>query len=363
MKINFTDYDLENFLLKEGELCGIKSTLIQPNHIGTKFTQKNKILRSSVWLPDGNLLSGSFFKFVNWGENPENFPLPDNIVGWTFVEKIDGSCVIVDYINGMLSARTRGTFSYKDMDNAVDFDAAFQKYPLIEEFVKENPHYSLLLEIVTPNLKIVLNYGDDVDFFLTGCVDKRTYTLLTQKELDIISSKLGIKRPIYYTFTSIEDLLEKVITWKGKEGVVAYSPNGQHLLKIKSDWYKKLHAAKENFRNIESVIDVWFSFGEPNYTDFVKQLSEHYDYETMLICQGYISRICDASKEVKQIIDGMKRFVDNTLKSLPTRKDQAVHVIASYGISGRQSMVFKLLDGKELVADDKKKILFQVLKK
>lgn len=369
MKIQLPEYDLSDFQTKEGLFCGIPSILVYPQSIKVKFNQRNKIFRSSIWSVDGDLLSASFPKFVNFGENPDNFPVPTNINGWTFVEKVDGSCVIVDYVNDIFSARTRGTFTYTGMENAVDFEQAFQKYPNVAEFVKEYPHYSLLLEITTPNLKIILNYGEDVDFFLTGCVDKRTYTLLKQKELDLISQKIGVKRPMYYTFSSIQELLENVDAWKGKEGVVSYGPDGQELFKNKSDWYRNLHAAKENFRNIEAVIDVWYTFGEPNYTEFVQQLSEHYDYETMLICQGFISRICDAAKGVQDIIEGMQYYVDNTLLPLgdpfdkKVRGQQARNVISSYGVTNRANFVFKLLEGKSLNAEDKKKLMYQVLKK
>ena len=368
MKINFPDHDLTNFLIREGVFCGLYTKLVQPNHIGTKFNQANKIFRSSIWLDTGELLSGSYPKFVNWGENPIEFPVPTDIKGWTLVEKIDGSACVVDYVNGMFSARTRGTFTYADLDNRADFDLMFEKYPSIKEFVMNNPHYSLLFEIVTPNLRIVLNYGD-IDLYLCGCVNKNDYSLLLQSELDTIAKTLGVKRPSYYTFLSVEDLLNEVEKWKGLEGVVAYSPDGQLLLKIKSDWYRKLHAAKENFRNIEAVIDVWFVFGKPTYTDFITQFTDSYDYETLLICQGFISTICDGWKEVEKICEGFGNFISKNISPMGDPKDKkcrgqmAPKVIAAYGNSGRTSMIFKLMDGKALDDQDYKKLLFQVLKK
>ena len=370
MKINFDNYDLENFLVREGVFCGFYTKLIQPNHIGTKFTQKNKIFRSSIWSLDGELLSASWYKFVNFGENPLEFPVPVSIDGWIFVEKIDGSACIIDYINGMFSARTRGTFSYKDLETCADFDLMFVTYPKIEEFVKSNPHLSLLMEIVTPNMQVVINYKN-VDFYLCGCVNKNDYSLMTQSELDKLAIDLGIKRPVYYTFNSVDELLKNVDTWKGKEGVVSYSPNGQHLLKIKSDWYRKLHAAKENFNSIDKVIDFWFTDGCKSYQDFTSSLVDQFNYETMLIAQPYISRICDAWKEVAKIKEGMNNFIKVQLlpmgdpKDKLTRAKMAPKVLSSYGGAGnnRANFVFKLLDGKPLAQDDEKKLLYQVLKK
>jgi hypothetical protein len=54
--------------------------------------------------------------------------------------------------------------------------------------------------------------------------------------------------------------------------------------------------------------------------------------------------------------------VNNRLRSLPSRKEQAQLVISSYGETNRAAFVFKLLDGKSLGKEEYKKLLFQVLK-
>ena len=82
----------------------------------------------------------------------------------------------------------------------------------------------------------------------------------------------------------------------------------------------------------------------------------------MLICQGYISHICDAYEKVNKIINGMKKFVKETLYPLPTRKDQALKVISAYGPTNRSAMVFSLLDQNSLNEDQLKKLLYQCLK-
>ncbi|HOS17133.1 MAG TPA: hypothetical protein PKX15_09010, partial [Bacteroidales bacterium] len=87
-----------------------------------------------------------------------------------------------------------------------------------------------------------------------------------------------------------------------------------------------------------------------------------FDWELWQQIRGDASKICDASKGVDQIVAGMQRFVDEKLKVLPTRKEQAQLIISSYGQTNRASFVFKLLDGKELTPTDRKKLLYQVLK-
>src|ERR1035437_2996996 len=151
MKINFTDYDFTDFLIKEGVFCGMPAKLINSNHIGTKFTQRNKIFRSSVWSMDGELLSGGFKKFVNFSDNPENFPIPLSIDNCSFLTKIDGSLTCIDYVNEQISMRTRGTFSIETMENKPDFELCLSKYPKIIEWLKPNFNYTLLFEITTPN--------------------------------------------------------------------------------------------------------------------------------------------------------------------------------------------------------------------
>jgi len=362
MQINFNDFDLENFLVREDNFCGIPAKLIQPNHIGTKFNQNNKIFRSSIWDLNGNLLSASYPKFVNFGENPENFPVPSNINGCHILTKLDGSCVIVDYVNGQLSARTRGTFSYKTLNNFYDYEQAIQQIPAIESWLKNNSQYSLLFEITTPNNKIVINYGNEVKLWLTGCVDKTNYSLMTQTQLDSLGVELGVSRPETYTFDSIQDLLVSVDKWEGKEGVCIYSKDGQEIHKVKAAKYLLLHYMKSEMSSIEKVMDVWLSQNRPSYNDFYNYIATTFDFEIAETARGFISQICDGWKEVEKIEAGMKKFLSEQVLNLPTRKLQAVVITQSYGNTNRSSFLFKLLDGKSLEKEDYKKLLFQVLK-
>ena len=259
--------------------------------------------------------------------------------------------------------RTRGTLSYISLENACDFSYCLSQLPSVIEWLKLNPHYTVLCELTTPNLKIVLDYGQTPQFWLVGAVNKNNYSLMPQNELDKLGIQLGIQRPNSFSFNTIEQLLAEVSKWIGREGICLYSNNGQEIHKIKAAKYLFLHRMKSELSSVEKVIDVWISQGYPSYTDFYNYIQTTFDYELAVFCQPQMSKICDAWKIVQQIEAGMKKFVDS-IRGLPSRREQALKIISSYGgeTNNRSGMVFTLLDSKPLTSEMYKKLLFQCLK-
>jgi hypothetical protein len=362
MKIDIQKVDLTQFMVHEHSLNGEIVHLIQPQHIGTKWTQDNKHMRSVVVNYAGEVISAGFPKFTNYGENPDHFPVPNSLKHCTVVEKLDGSLLIVSKYNGQYILRTRGTVDASILANGHELEIF--KNTILSKLADNNDtwDYSVLFEWLSPINKIVLNYGDEPSWRLIGFINHINYSLAQQDMLDAMAKKYGFDRPPTYTFSSVEDLLKDVDQWRGKEGVVVYSKNDQMLHKVKGAWYLALHHMKSELSNIEKIIDVWLEQGMPDYQTFYNYIFTTFDYELAEQCRGMISRICDAKKEVDLIVSGMNEFVNNRLKTLPTRKLQAEQVISAYGITNRASFLFKLLDGKSLGKEEYKKLLFQVLK-
>ena len=360
-KVDRTQFMVHHFHSRNGEIVH----LIQPKNIGTKWTQDNKHMRSVVVNYDGEVISASFPKFTNWGENPEHFPVPNSLKHCTVVEKLDGSTLIVSKYNGQYILRTRGTVDASTMANGFELELFKEKilFPLAKNIgnIGETWEFSILFEWVSPINKIVLNYGDEPDWYLVGMICHDDYELYSQSDLDDFAKRHNLKRPATYTFTDVNDLLQNVDQWKGKEGVCVYSKNDQSIHKVKSADYLIKHRFKSE-ATLENTLDLYFSYGKPLYQEFESKLTETFDYECFEMVRGYASQICDASKEVNKIVDGFKSFIDNQLKVLSTRKEQAQKVISSYSESNRSSMIFSLLDGKTLTADQHKKLFWQVLK-
>jgi hypothetical protein len=362
MKIDLDKVDRTQFMVHEHSLNGEIVHLIQPQHIGTQWRQDNKHMRSVVVNYAGEVISAGFPKFTNYGENPDHFPVPNSLKNATVVEKLDGSLLIVSKYNGQYILRTRGTVDASTMANG--FELELFKSTILNKLQDNNDtwDYSVLFEWLSPINKIVLNYGDEPSWRLIGFINHINYSLAQQDMLDAMAKKYGFDRPPTYTFSDVQDLLKDVDQWRGKEGVVVYSKNDQMLHKCKSEWYLKLHYLKSELSNIEKVIDVWLEQGMPDYQTFYNYIFTTFDYELAEQCRGMISRICDAKKEVDMIVSGMNDFVNNRLKTLPTRKLQAEQVISAYGNTNRASFLFKILDNRPLGKEEYKKLLFQVLK-
>lgn len=370
MRINLDEIDKTQFMVHEHLLNGELVLLVQPQHIGAAWSQENKIFRSSVWNALGELISAGFPKFVNWGEKPEIFPVPESLKDAVVPEKLDGSLLIVSKYKGFIIIRTRGTVDAAKLDNAHELEVFKETIlPKIESMMfmevagVDTWRFSVLFEWVSPVNKIVLNYGDQPDWYLVGIVSHNDYTLSPQDVLDGYAKTLDLKRPQTYTFTDVADLLANVDQWKGQEGVCVYSKNGQAIHKVKSAWYLVRHHMKSELNNVEKVLDFWFENGKPEFLQF-KELVLQFDYEIWEQVQGNASRICDAYKEVQRIIEGMRKFLREQVCVLNyNRRMQAIIIKQGYGETNRASYLFTLLDGKDLDDKQLKKLMFQVLKK
>lgn len=360
MIIDINSIDTEQFQVKEGIFCGEESILVTPNHIRTKFTQKNKRFRSSIWSKSGELLSASLMKFVNAGENPEHFPLPKSLDKTNAMLKVDGSTLIVNKHNGILNCRTRGSFNVDQQPNNYEIQVLQDKYP----FAFDNPllnsgDYSLIFEWVSPDNVIVVKYPEP-DMYLLNIVKHSNYTYLTQDEVSNFADEYVLQRPNMFYFDSIETLGEQVSQWDTNEGIVLYHSNDQECHKFKAAKYLYIHSIKSSLNTEEKLIDLYLTSGTSTYLGFFDYIATNIDYEVAQHFRGQLSKICDANKEVQDILDGMRNFVNNIQNM--TRKEQALKITSAYGKTNRASFVFSILDGKELDNKAKKKLFFQVLK-
>lgn len=352
----------DDFMMHTHLIGGEMVYLIQPKFIGAKWTNDNLMFRSSVWDTDGNPVSLSFTKFVNWGEKPELFPVPTSLKGAHLLEKLDGSTLIFSRWKGNTVIRTRGTVDARKQENGHEIDVLMAKYP---KFVAELEKYdttteSYIFEWQSPSNVIVINYGAEPDMVLIGITKHSDYSYTTQATLDNVAKTFGLRRPQSFSYDSIDEMKASVEAFKGMEGLCVYFHGDQKILKVKAAAYLFLHRAKSEISSVEKVLDLWIDQGKMPYQEFYEFVVKTFDYEIAEMGRGHMSRICDAWKDVQAILNGFDAFVEK-VKYL-SRKEAAEKILQAYGQTNRASFVFAKLDGKALTNDQLKKLMFQCLK-
>jgi hypothetical protein len=370
MKIDLQSIDRNSFMVHQHFIGEHECFLVQPIHMGATWTKDNLIFRSSLWDKEGNPVSFSFKKFFNIDEKPELFPTPKSLKEARLIEKLDGSTLIFSKYKGHLVVRTRGTVDARNQPNGNEIDFLLNKYSKFKSHLDsaENTH-SYIFEWMTPSNRIVLDYGSEPDMALIGMIYHDNYDLVSQTALNTFAEGMSLRRPNIYSYNSLDDMKKSVTDMRDKEGICMYYNNEQDILKIKSAHYLFLHRAKSEISSIDKVIDVyidWFmdrhtlSHESTGYTEFFEYLKEKFDYEIATMAIGHASRICDAMKEVHKIMNALFSYAGEC-KHI-SRKEAAAKILQAYGSTGRAAIVFKILDGKSIGADEYKKLLYQILK-
>lgn len=365
MKINLQSIDPEQFIVKTDETLGEKLSLVGPQHIGTKWSKSNLIFRSSIWNEEGELVSPSFKKFFNWGEKPDLAYTPFSTKangGIDIVEKVDGSTLAVSKYKGNLIRRTRGTFDATLVNHGYEVLDLQNRYP--EAFnhtvnSEGTADYTLLFEWCSPSWQIVMRH-EKPDLVLIGKINHGDYSLASQKELDEISLKIGVRRPRYFVYETVKQMLSDVPTWQQSEGVCVYCNGGQDIRKLKSEWYLSLHRMKSAMNSFDNVLDVFFGFGCPTLEEFKEQMAAIYDFEIVTSCLHHMAKACAAWTRAEATLEEIREVVAK-VAVLGSRKEQAMEIVKAFGKNKLESFAFAVLDGREIDVEGRKKLLLKLI--
>ena len=350
----------QGFDIKEQEIAGDLCVLVVADGFEVKWNQDNLIYRSSVWRKSDALpISLSYRKFFNFGEQIQLIPDPTNLNGTSLIEKVDGSTLCVSKYKKQLIMRTRGTFSAYVHGNANELDEFQTKYPLLFSSPLLDQGYSIILEWTSPSNVIVLHYPEP-DIYLTNIIRHSDYQYENQDALDDYAKQWGVKRPERYQFVGVNELIETVKEWHGKEGVCLYCNQWQDIKKIKSLDYLAKHAFKSDM-SLKNMLKTFFGIGKPKtFKDFYENIEKTFDFECANMAIPMISKVIDAYKEAQKIFAHMSDEFIPRLKGL-SRKDAAMKIIESYGKSVRSGIAFTMLDGKPITDKELEKVMQQFL--
>ena len=176
---------------------------------------------------EGNMVAIPFQKFFNIEEGKftptENFEV---------YEKMDGSLGIVFWYQGQWVVATRGSFT---SDQAIKATEILKKYNTDIMF----RHLTFCFEIIYPENRIVLDYGNDEKLVLLGTFDKNgketDSEIWSQWGFDVVKKYDGIK-----DFKELKGMIKD-----DQEGFVVKFSNGDRI-KVKGVEYLRLHKIMTN---------------------------------------------------------------------------------------------------------------------
>jgi RNA ligase len=274
------------------------------------WTNWTKKCRGLILHDDGHVVARPFEKFFGIEQITE--PLP--VEPFEVYEKLDGSLGILYFIGEEPFIATRGSFDGEQAERAT----------LI--FAKKYSHLTLdrsltyLFEIIFPENRIVVDYGDTEDLFLLTTI---------HTESGVERGLVDVGFPIVKRYDGIADVAElKRLEEKNREGFVIRFRSGLRV-KVKFAEYTRLHKLLTGI----NPRHIWEWLRDGKETDeLIDRVPDEFMRWVRTIEQGLRQQFAAIEQECRR-----------DFKTLPTRKETAAYFLTcTY-----PSILFSMLDGKD----------------
>lgn len=254
----------------------------------------------------GKIVARPLPKFFNYGEGscrPETLPNEPFIA----LDKLDGSCGICFHYKDSWRVCTRGSFK---SDQAIWATEWLHRRVRLDRM---NEDCTYIFEIIYPENKIVIDYGDFSGLVLLACRYRSQivggelgYVLLSE-----IATNLGVRIAEAFRFDSLTELLaEKSKLGKNREGFVIWYPKSGYRFKLKGDIYCHLHRMISNL----TPLAFWGAMDLETLRvpkEFLVELPEEFREiadQLQTLIEGEAHRLLN---EVREISERMPTFDNN----------------------------------------------------
>ena len=271
-----------------------------------------------------NIVARPFEKFFNLGEQ-ENQVLPNE--PFSIFEKLDGSLGILYFVDNEAFIATRGSFTSEQSTKA---NAVLRsKYAQILRGLDQTKTY--LFEIIYPENRIVVNYGEMEDVVLTAIIDTQTGENLPLVDVGfpMVKEYQGItfggrdKACLVSTLNGLEEA--------NREGFVIQYKSGLRY-KIKFEEYLRIHRIVTQVSNI----NIW------------EYLAANMPFDEMLdrVPDEFYDWVKATSTDLKAQFDAIAAECQADFKAnsqnFETRKEAAAYFLTCQ----YPAVLFKMLDEK-----------------
>lgn len=243
-------------------------------------TKEEAILRECRGIKfdlDGKIIQRPLHKFFNIGEKEETFL---NNIDFTqhhvVMEKLDGSMVIPIWINGVLRLTTKMGITDTSMQ-AEKFIASRIEYKEFFRFCKENK-WTPIFEWCSNKQRIVVDHPND-KLVLLHIRDLYNGKYYERYWVNYYADLFTF--PTVETFDSVSgDALEYMETLRSRDDIegIVIQVSGGHMVKIKTDWYLRLHKVKDEISSERKMVNLILSSG----LDDLKPLMDKSDFDKVV---------------------------------------------------------------------------------
>ena len=282
--------------------------------------------RGLIFDDDMNLIARGPRKFFNYGEPSANeYPLDTKVrlttkhdgslgIGWVYY---DGEEVIVYH-----GVATRGSFTSNQAEHAGELLSNDDRANIDWA---DNSGHSRMWEIVFPENRIVLDYGDRDELIPLGTVDNRTGLILYRPGAVLVDGQPAIMTLAEAIALPIPDDEEGYVL-----DILNEYLNVQDHLKLKGDRYKELHAAIFGLTEAR-VYEAWLKDGA---ADLIEGLPDEVQPWALAVAQRLD---CEW--------DGVMRRVHEAFDRIPrcARREQAQYILSEH--KDLSPALFAMLDG------------------
>lgn len=195
------------------------------------WTPETLMCRGLITTPTGEIVARPFKKFFNLEEHQGGLPLEP----FTVTTKMDGSLGILYWMpDGEPRIATRGSFA---SDQALRATQILQtRYLELVPNLQYTAQFTYLFEIIYPENRIVVDYGEMEDIVLLAMIHTRT-----GEEFDVRRLPTTWPMPVVKHYDGISDIAQlRAIQEENAEGFVIRFESGLRL-KLKFAEYVRLH--------------------------------------------------------------------------------------------------------------------------
>lgn len=276
---------------------------------------------------DGNILARPFRKFKNYEEyQPSEI---DTEQEFEVFEKMDGSLIILFYYQPRMQwiIASRGSFISEQAIEA-------QKMILPTTYDKLDTDNTYLFEILYPENRIVVNYGDRRELVLLACIESKSGNEMFYDDLYGYYSKYFtvVKR---YKFKNFSELVKYIKTNReNEEGVVVKMWNGFRF-KMKFEEYCRLHGILTNVSNLTVWEHLMMNY---NFDELLDRVPDEF--------YGWLKRTTNTLQSAFNDIErqALKEFVRiYHINEITDRRGFAMEALKSE----YRSILFKLYDKRQ----------------